>query len=158
MFCATVVLTVSAAPFRAPAKRPSEHVEGFLLLEAEAFEDYGVWKLDTQFTHKMGSAYLICPGLDTHTDAPAATTLPFPRAGTWRAWVRTRDWLPAFSPGKFALEVDGKRSATLGASKKEGWRWEKAGDFDLSAGETTVRLVDLSGASPVSSFTCVLFQ
>ena len=136
----------NTASFRAPAERPVEHVEGFLLLEAEAFEDYGVWKLDTQFTHKMGSAYLICPGLDTPTDTPAATTVPFPRAGTWRVWARTRDWLPAFSPGKFGLEIGGKRGATLGASKKEGWRWEKAGDFDLPAGETTVRLVDLSGA------------
>ncbi len=136
----------ATAPFRAPSARPIEHVPGCLWLEAEAFEEYGDWKLDTQFTHKIGSAVLVCPGLDKPTGHPARTTVSFPRAGLWRVWVRSRDWLPEFSPGKFALEVGGKRSTTLGASKKEGWRWEKAGDFDLPAGETAVRLVDLSGA------------
>ena len=42
--------------FRAPVAAPQEHVKGFLWLEAEGFADYGDWRLDTQFTHKMGSA------------------------------------------------------------------------------------------------------
>ena len=136
----------AAAPFRAPAGQPAEHVEGMLWLEAEAFEEYGDWKLDTQFTHKMGSAYLICPGLDRPTSKPARTKVRVPRAGKWRAWVRTKDWLPEFSPGKFALEVSGRRGATMGASGKSGWRWESAGDFELQPGDAEVSLVDLSGA------------
>ena len=66
----TVLTTFAAAPnipelkdFRAPAAVPREYVKGFLWLEAESFADYGEWKLDTQFTHKMGSAYLIAAGL-----------------------------------------------------------------------------------------------
>ncbi|MBO7686991.1 MAG: hypothetical protein J6V72_11440, partial [Kiritimatiellae bacterium] len=83
--------------FRAPVTASKECVKGFLWLEAESFADYGAWRLDTQFTHKMGSAYLIAPGADKPIGS-AKTTLAVPRAGTWHAWVRTKDWLPEFSP------------------------------------------------------------
>ena len=131
--------------FRAPAEEAKEHVSGFVWLEAENFTDYGGWVVDTQFTHKMGSAYLLAPGV-LKPVAPASAKVAIPRAGTWRVWVRTKDWLPEFSPGKFVVEVAGKRSPTLGASRRDGWVWEKAGDFTLGAGECDVRLVDLTGA------------
>ena len=129
--------------FRAPARATRECVKGYLWTEAEAFADYGGWRIDTQFVANMGSAYLIAPGVLTPV-SPARTKLVVPTAGVWRAWVRTRDWLPEFSPGKFALEVGGRRSGTLGASKKKGWRWELAGDFDLAAGNVDLAFVDLS--------------
>ena len=131
--------------FRAPVAEPKECVKGFLWLEAEGFADYGEWRLDTQFTHKMGSAYLIAPGVCKPIGS-AKTKLSVPRAGTWHAWVRTKDWLPEFSPGRFALTVNGRQSGPLGASKRAGWRWEKAGAFDLPQGEVAVSLDDLSGA------------
>ena len=81
-----------------------EHVPGFLWIEAEDFAERGDWQVDTQFTHKMGSAYLIAPGVCKPIGS-AKTTLAVPRAGTWHAWVRTKDWLPEFSPGRFALTV-----------------------------------------------------
>ena len=135
----------AVAGFRAPATAVAEHERGFLWLEAESFADYGDWRLDTQFTHKMGSAYLIAPGVGRPIGS-AKATLAVPRAGTWHAWARTKDWLPEFSPGRFALTVNGRQSDLLGASKKEGWRWEKAGAFTLSKGEVEVSLDDLSGA------------
>ena len=148
----TVLTTFAAAPnipelkdFRAPAAVPRECVKGFLWLEAESFADYGEWKLDTQFTHKMGSAYLIAAGLGRPIQS-ATTTIRIPTAGVWHVWVRTKDWLPEFSPGKFAVCVNGVSQAVNGASKKDGWRWEKGGDFDLPAGEATIELKDLSGA------------
>ena len=131
--------------FRAPAQSAVERVPGFLWLEAESFKDYGGWSLDTQFTHKMGSAYLLAAGV-LKPLAAAKTTLTIPSAGVWRVWARTKDWLPEFSPGTFAVNVAGKRGATLGASRKDGWRWEQAGDFTLAAGTVTVALEDLSGA------------
>ena len=131
--------------FRAPVTPAHEHVKGFLWIEAEGFADYGNWRLDTQFTHKMGSAYLIAPGV-LKPIGEVRTKVAVPRAGTWRVWVRTKDWLPEFSPGRFTVAVGGKRGAVLGASKREGWIWEKAGDFSLAAGETDLALVDLSGA------------
>ncbi|MBQ9445649.1 MAG: FAD-dependent oxidoreductase, partial [Victivallales bacterium] len=148
----TVLTTFAAAPvipelkdFRAPVVEPREHVQGFLWLEAESFADYGEWKLDTQFTHKMGSAYLIAAGLGRPIQS-ATTTIRIPTAGVWHVWVRTKDWLPEFSPGKFAVCINGVSQAVNGASKKDGWRWEKGGDFDLPAGEATIELKDLSGA------------
>ena len=131
--------------FRAPAEEAKEKVPGFVWLEAENFANYGGWVVDTQFTHKMGSAYLLAPGV-LKPVAPASAKVTIPRAGTWRVWARTKDWLPEFSPGKFAVEVAGKRSGTLGASRREGWMWEKAGEFTLNAGACEVKLVDLTGA------------
>ena len=131
--------------FRAPAVEPTETVPGFVWVEAESFADYGGWAIDTQFVHRMGSAYLIAKGV-LKPLAPAKTKVCVRTPGTWHAWVRTKDWLPEFSPGKFALSLGGRRSGTLGATKKEGWRWERAGRFALDAGEHEMELVDLAGA------------
>ena len=130
----------------AGAVQPREHVAGFLWLEAEHFATYGDWEIDTQFTHKMGSAYLICPGLGTPRAAAARTTVKIPRTGVWHVWARTKDWVPAHSPGRFAVELAGRRSSVLGASGRSGWRWERALSCDMPAGSAELRLVDLSGA------------
>ena len=34
-----------------------------ILVEAEDFKDRGAWRVDTQFTHEMGSAYLLAAGV-----------------------------------------------------------------------------------------------
>ena len=131
--------------FRAPHGGAKEAVKGFLWLEAENFSDYGEWRLDTQFTHKMGSAYLVAAGV-LKPLKPATTRVDFPKGGVWRAWARTKDWLPEYHPGKFKVSVAGKPGRELGASGKDGWRWELAGEWELPAGETDVALVDLTGA------------
>ena len=118
---------------------------GFLWVEAESFSDRGRWQIDTQFTHKMGSAYLIADGVGEPIGA-ATTEIDVPQGGRYTAWVRTKDWVPEKHPGKFALEVNGRRSGTLGASGLDGWRWERAGTFELRSGTNGLRLVDLSGA------------
>ena len=130
--------------FRAPAKSVTEVEKGYLWLETEGFENYGTWVIDTQFVGKMGSAYLLGAGV-TGTCASASTRLTVPRAGMWRAWVRTRDWIPEHHPGRFAIEVGGRRSPELGNSGGKGWHWQSAGAFELAAGETEVKLVDLTG-------------
>ena len=115
-------------------------------LEAEDFKRPGAWRVDTQFTHKMGSAYLIAPGVLKPIGA-AATEIELPEAGGWTAWARTKDWVPAHHPGRFALSVDGRRTpGELGASGRAGWIWEKAGAFKLAAGAHSIALEDLSGA------------
>ena len=115
-------------------------------VEAEDFAAKGDWVVDTQFTHKMGSAYLLCPGADRPTARPATTTVEIAAPGEYIAWVRTKDWLPEFSPGRFALVVNGRESPVLGASKQPGWRWQRAGTFPLTAGRNALALKDLSGA------------
>lgn len=116
-----------------------------ILVEAEDFSDRGVWRVDTQFTHTMGSAYLLAAGVLKPIGA-AKTRVTIPSAGAWHAWVRTKDWLPTHSPGKFVLSVGGVRGPVLGASGKEGWRWERAGKFNLQRGAVELALEDLSGA------------
>ena len=129
---------------RPAAKTPAEIVPGFLMLEAEEFADYGGWRLDTQFTHRMGSGYLIASSVGVPV-APARTEITIPRGGTWRVWARTKDWLPDFSPGTLSVCVGGTEGAVLGASKRDVWVWEIAGDFALDAGKTEVLLKDRSG-------------
>ena len=132
--------------FRPPPNEAKMAVDGFLWVEAEDFADYGDWKLDTQFVHKMGSAYLLACGIGNPI-GEATTDVQVPQAGVWRVWVRTKNWLPEFSPGRFTVAVDGKRSErTLGAATQAGWLWESAGEFELKAGKTRLALVDLSGA------------
>jgi len=131
--------------FRAPVDCPVERVPGFLWIEAEGFEDYGAWRLDTQFTHQMGSAYMIAPGVGRPIGA-AKTVVTIAKAGLYRVWARTRDWIPEHSPGRFRLDVGGKSGRVMGASGKAGWRWETAGDFTLSVGRVELALVDLLGA------------
>ena len=130
--------------FRSPAKNAVESEPGFIWLEAEAFADYGTWVVDTQFVGKMGSAYLLGAGV-TGACAAASTRLAVPRSGVWHAWVRTRDWLPDYHPGCFALEIGNRRSPSLGNSGRAGWAWQSAGSYELARGETEVRLVDLTG-------------
>ena len=134
----------TCAQFRPPAKVAAEAVPGFLFVEVEDFEDYGRWRLDTQFTHKMGSAYLIASGVGEPIGS-ARTRVDVPRDGVWRVWARTKDWLPEFSPGAFAVAVGEKVGNRLGVSRRVGWLWEQAGDFRLQAGRVELALRDLSG-------------
>ena len=115
-----------------------------ILVEAEDFTKKGGWKVDTQFTHKMGSAYLIAASAGRPV-ADAVTAVEIPEGGVWRCWVRTKDWVPAHHPGRFAVSIGGKESRVLGASGASGWRWEGAGEFALPAGKVELRLVDKSG-------------
>jgi len=132
--------------FRPPPNEAKMVVEGFLWVEAEDFADYGDWKLDTQFVHKMGSAYLLACGVGTPV-GDASTAVALPQAGTYRVWARTKNWLKDYSPGKFTVSIGGKKSErVLGAAPRDAWTWESAGEFELSKGRVTLALVDLSGA------------
>jgi len=131
--------------FRAPVQTPREVVKDFVWVEAEGFADYGEWRLDTQFVHKMGSGYLLAAGV-LKPLGKATTRLNVPSAGRWTVWARTKDWLPEFHPGTFRVWVGDKPGATLGANGRDGWCWEKAGTWDLAAGAVDVALEDLTGA------------
>lgn len=131
--------------FRAPVQAPREVEKGVLWLEAEGFADYGSWRIDTQFVHKMGSAYLVAAGVMKPIGC-ATTRVNIPLAGTWTVWARTKDWLPEYHPGTFRVTMNGQPGHVLGQSGKEGWRWERAGEWNLEPGEARLALEDLSGA------------
>ena len=48
-----------------------------ILIEAEAFDDFGGWVLETQFASEMGSPYLLAHGLGTPV-ADATTEISIP--------------------------------------------------------------------------------
>ncbi|RMG03818.1 MAG: FAD-dependent oxidoreductase [Planctomycetota bacterium] len=117
-----------------------------LWLECETFENLGGWTNDAQFVDHMGSPYLLAIGLDGPV-ADAWTTIDIPRDGTYRLWVRSRDWLPEYSPGRFQV-ILGEHTCprTFGESKRYGgWYWEDGGTVTLSAGPLRIALHDLTG-------------
>ena len=118
------------------------------LVEAESFAERGGWSLDTQFIELMGSPYLLAHGLGTPV-ADATTTVKVPAAGSYRVFVRTKDWVArwkaAGAPGKFQVLVAGQPlKETFGTQGAE-WFWHDGGTVALPAGETQLALHDLTG-------------
>jgi len=119
--------------------------EAVIWLEAEQFDTTGGWSNDTQFVDLMGSPHLLATGLGKPV-ADAATSADVRAVGTYRLWVRCRDWLPSHSPGRFTVAVGGKASkATFGKAKTDAWQWIDGGTFNLHAGKVEVRIHDLTG-------------
>ena len=115
-------------------------------IEAEDFADKGAWIVETQFTHLMGSAYLMAPGVGEPI-GEASTSFEVKVPERRAVWVRTKDWIPAFHPGRFGVLVDGAPvGGDLGASGRAGWTWERAGEVDLAPGVHRIALADRTGA------------
>jgi hypothetical protein len=119
----------------------------FLFLEAEGFLNHGGWELDQQSMDQMGSPYLLAHGLGIPV-ADAVTEVTFPSAGTYRVWVRTRDWVAPWNapgaPGKFQLLVDGKALATTFGIEGAEWHWQDGGTVTVRD-KAKVALHDLTG-------------
>ena len=121
-------------------------VNGTLWIDAEDFDDYGGWWMDTQFVPQMGSPFLMAAGIGTPVEN-AKTTINVPEPGTYRLWVRNKNWYGyRYAPGKFAVSVNGTKSAaTFGTREQRAWVWQDGGTFDLQKGDATIELQDLSG-------------
>ena len=119
----------------------------FLFVEAEGFANRGGWELDQQSMDQMGSPYLLAHGLGIPV-ADAVTEVAFPSAGTYRVWVRTRDWVAPWNapgaPGKFQLLVDGKPLATTFGTEGAAWHWQDGGTVAVGQ-KATLALRDLTG-------------
>ncbi|KAK0949359.1 hypothetical protein LTS01_025828, partial [Friedmanniomyces endolithicus] len=67
-------------------------VTGFLI-EAESFDHYGGWVLDSQFELEMGSPYLLAHGNGKPVaDATNTLVVGTPDAGPHHVWVYAKDW------------------------------------------------------------------
>ena len=94
------------------------HSDPDIMIEAESFAEKGGWVLDNQSAVTMGSPYLLAHGMGIPV-ADAKTTFEVGKAGDYRVWVRTRDWVKSFgkagSPGRFEVLLNGNTlSATFG--------------------------------------------
>ncbi|MGB0739741.1 MAG: FAD-dependent oxidoreductase, partial [Planctomycetaceae bacterium] len=119
-----------------------------ILVEAESFENPGGWKLDTQFIREMGSPYLLAHGLGRPV-RDAETTIQLPASGTWRVFVRTKDWVARWqapgTPGRFQLLLNGKPVAAEFGTTGADWHWQDGGTVTVDAAEVRLTLHDLTG-------------
>jgi len=115
-----------------------------ILVEAEAFDDYGGWTLDSQFEAEMGSPYLLAHGLGVPVE-DARTVIDVPAAARYHVWVRAKDWVPSHHPGRFTLSVNGSTIDTVFGANGQAWAWEHGGAIELPAGKATLILHDLTG-------------
>ena len=136
-----LLLMISAALGARPA------VAQEVLLEAEQFASLGGWDLDQQSMDQMGSPYLLAHGLGTPVK-DAVTTARFPDKGTYRVWVRTRDWVAPWkvkgAPGKFQVVINGEPLKETFGTKGAEWHWQDGGSVEVDV-EAKVALHDLTG-------------
>ncbi|MCZ8134782.1 MAG: FAD-dependent oxidoreductase [Porphyrobacter sp.] len=123
--------------------QPLSHAPG-ILIEAEDFDDFGGWVLDSQFETVMGSPYLMAHGLGRPV-ADATTSISAPEAGSYHLWVRSKDWVPHHHPGRFLLSINNRSVAKEFGASGQDWAWEYGGSFDLPSGSLGLSLIDLTG-------------
>ena len=117
-----------------------------VLVEAEEFDDYGGWVLDSQFEMEMGSPYLLAHGNGRPVaDATTTVLIPFVDHGTYKVWVRAKDWVPGHHPGRFQVIIDDDVLETEFGANDSDWSWEFGGSVELPPGEVKVALHDLTG-------------
>ena len=96
----------------------------------------------------MGSPFLLAHGLGVPVK-DATTTLRLPQSGTYRLWVRTRDWVAPWkapgAPGRFQVLLDGKPVEAVFGTKGANWHWQDGGTVKLDKKEVTLALHDLTG-------------
>lgn len=119
----------------------------FVFVEAEQFRDFGGWNIDQQSMERMGSPYLLAHGLGIPVE-DATTTVTFPSEGTYRVWVRTKDWVAPWNapgaPGKFQLKVNGKPIKEIFGTKGADWHWHDGKTIKVSK-SAKLALHDLTG-------------
>ena len=119
-----------------------------VFVEAESFQQLGGWQLDTQFIPQMGSPYLIAHGLGEPV-ADARTTVRFPSAGKYRAWIRAKDWVAPWkapgAPGRFQVLLNGRPLPETFGARGEDWFWQDGGEVEIDRPEVSLSLHDLTG-------------
>lgn len=132
-------------PFRKKPRTVREVVPGYIWADAADFDSYGGWALDTQFASFMGSSYLIAHGSGKPVK-DATLRLKNLNPGRYRIWIRDKNWIPEYAPGRFGMAVNGKESAKIfGARPSAGWGWEDGGVHDITDRELTLALRDKTG-------------
>lgn len=135
----------------------SAQANSTVLVESEAFKETGGWVIDQQFMDEMGSPFLLAHGLG-HPVADAQTSVEFPETGTYRVWVRTRDWIGEWkkqgvaeskkgkgSPGVFRVLVNSKPLAPVFGETGAEWHWQTGGTVRIDKKKISVSLQDLTG-------------
>jgi hypothetical protein len=119
-----------------------------VLVEAESFDNKGGWSIDQQFMDVMGSSFLMAHGMGRIVE-DASTTVTFPETGTYKVYVRTRNWTAQWSnkaaAGEFQLLVNNKPLAKIFGRDNEKWSWSDGGTLKITQKTNTIALKDLTG-------------
>jgi len=120
----------------------------FIFIEAESFANKGGWVLDQQFMDVMGSPYLMAHGLGEPV-ANALTTIKIPASGSYKVWVRTKNWTAPFTeaptPGLFKISINEKEVPYLFGAGAGKWHWEDGGRVSLQKGDAEIVIIDMTG-------------
>lgn len=159
LLLAGIIATVAVAETRSQTSDAPDGTEPghTVLVEAESFMQHGGWVIDQQSMDQMGSAYLMAHGLGVPV-ADATTTLQFPAPGTYRLWVRTRDWAAPWktpdtppdmkadgTPGIFQVMINGQPAKTTFGTEGAAWHWQDGGAVMIPKESVTLSLRDLTG-------------
>lgn len=121
---------------------------GQVLIESESFSDPGGWSLDTQFIQQIGSPYLLAHGMGRPVK-DAVTDVTFPATGTYRVFVRTKDWVARWNasgqPGRFQVVIDGVPLSEAFGTKGKDWFWHEGGSVEIKQPKVRLALHDLTG-------------
>ena len=119
-----------------------------LFVEAESFKNYGGWVLDQQFMDQMGSPYLMAHGLGIPVK-DAVTTVQVSTPGSYRVWVRTKDWGASGgargTPGRFQLIIAGRHLPVVFGNEGAQWHWQDGGIIEIASCNFEIALHDLTG-------------
>lgn len=124
--------------------RPTEDI----FLEAESMSNCGGWVVDQQSMMQMGSPYLMAHGMGRVVE-DATTEITLDESGSYRMWVRTRDWTRRWnkeqSAGQFQVVINGKASKSIFGTEQAEWHWQDGGVVRLKNGTNKIALHDLTG-------------
>jgi FAD dependent oxidoreductase len=115
-----------------------------ILIDTQDFDNYGGWVLDSQFETQMGAPYLLAHGLGRPVD-DASTVINVMEPGEYEVWVRAKDWVPGYHPGRFTLSINGTALTTEFGANDQDWSWQSAGKIQIPNGDVTLTLHDLTG-------------
>lgn len=117
-------------------------------IEAESFAQKGGWVVDQQFMDQMGSPFLMAHGMGIPVKN-AETEVNFPAKGTYKVFVRTRNWAARWTdkdaPGKFQVVINGKAAAPVFGTQAMDWAWQDGGTIEIAKTKATIALKDLTG-------------
>ena len=135
---------IAVATLMSGCSRPTEDI----FLEAENMSDCGGWVVDQQSMMQMGSPYLMAHGMGRVVE-DAKTEITLDESGSYRMWVRTRDWTRRWdkeqSAGQFQVVINGKASNSIFGTENAEWHWQDGGVVRLKSGTNKIALHDLTG-------------
>ncbi|CAG7638826.1 copper amine oxidase N-terminal domain-containing protein [Paenibacillus allorhizosphaerae] len=128
-----------------------------LLFRPESFDDFGTWTMEANVDGAFEKSVLrgLIPSAggatpdmaDPSGAQPATATFQAEQAGTYKVWVRSRDFETNQQGSRFFnVGLNGQMlPQRLGTHGQDGFKWAEAGVVQLQPGTNTLELYDTSG-------------